>query len=97
MTDEFDAIKQRFLALHMKEVEFLARAGIDKVRYWRAKKGVTGEGSRTRALREAQIALAAFEALPASCGQCDCLSIDPSTWGCTRSDCGLRARSEQAA
>ncbi len=62
MTDAHAEIERRREALRLTEREFLELAGINNVRFWRAKKGITKGDAKLKVLREAEAALDVLEA-----------------------------------
>lgn len=84
MKSEFQAIEARANAIRMTETEVVLSAGIGKVRWWRAKTGVTKPNGATKLLRFVEAHLAKLEAERAPIcslcqrpGKADCL-----TFGC---------------
>jgi hypothetical protein len=70
MTDHFAEIEQRRLALRLTENDLLDHAGVDKVRWWRARKGIHKRPDTTlRVVQQVERALDRLEAAPcALCG-----------------------------
>lgn len=84
MDSAFEAIAARANALRMTETEVVLSAGIGKVRWWRAKTGVTKPNGAIKLLRVVEAHLDELEAKAAPiCSMCnkpgkaDCL-----TFGC---------------
>lgn len=88
MDKDFRAVERRFRALRMTESAFITKAGINRVRWWRAKNGKTGADARVTVLREAEDALEQMES-PLVCGVCDRRADDPVVRACTDFGCPM--------
>lgn len=76
----FDAIIARAAALRLTEAEVVARAGVGKVRWWRAKSGVTKANGALKVLREV---VAKLDELERPCSLCQRRAVaDCPTFGC---------------
>lgn len=95
MDSDFEKVERRFRALRMTKAEFLQRAGIGKVRYWRAAEGQVGDDTRVRVLREAEACLDRLES-PVICSVCDRRADDPAVRGCTDFGCPITKQLEAA-
>lgn len=87
---QLDAFLSRCFAARVPVYLVCDRAGVSRATPSRWKK--RPETISVLPLRKLEDALAWFENAPAVCGVCDRQNIDPGTWSCTFSDCGMRAR-----
>jgi hypothetical protein len=90
MSKELKAIVARAKRLHLSEGEFVQRAGINRIRWWRVMSGRTGERAKFKLLREASEAIARLEKPPAPCSLCGRSPLDAGT--CEQFGCPFPAK-----
>lgn len=85
MSKELKAIVVRANRLHLTTGEFIEQAGINRIRWWRAMKGKSGERAVLKLVREATEAIAIMEMKMAPCSQCGKTALEARTceqFGC---------------
>lgn len=85
MKKQLTAIVARAEKMHLPEGEFVRRAGINRIRWWRAMTGRSGKAAMLKLVGEAERAISIMELGMKPCAMCGKSSLEAracETFGC---------------